>query len=209
MTGEFQLGSSGWFPVLGFTYEYLRYLDQRIVNLDGTLSGRNRIDRSAVIELDFPYYATKVSGVDLGYSLTIRNVSQNYYDTLETTDPADDVYTINFYNNYESVFKASFTYELDNAFINSYKPTLTIGINADIAAYTDRYAKNRSGSYTANKQLDINYTFSAEFRHKLADFWNYYLNASYNRYNSNMKWDAYGTLNYTFFSLTLGTGLSF
>jgi hypothetical protein len=209
VTGDFQLGNSGWFPVLSFTYEYLRYLDQKKINLDGTLSDSNRIDRSAIIDLDFPYFADKVSGLDLGYALTIRTVSQNYYDSMDTPDPADDTYLINYYNNFESVIKASFTYELDNAFINSNKPTLTVGINADLVAYTERLAKDRAGTYTANKQFDFNYTLFLEFKHKLADFWNYYLNATFNRYNSNMKWDAYGAFNYTFFTITLGTGLSF
>ena len=209
LTCDLQLGNSGWFPVIGFNYEYLRYLDQKIINLDGTLSGNNRIDRSAVITLDFPYYADAVSGVDLSYELTIRTVSQNYYDSMGTTDPSDDVYTVDYYNNFESVFKVSYTFELDKPFLNSYKPSVSMGLTTDVVAYTERFAKNTKGIYTADKQLDINYTLFLEYRHKLADFWNYYLNATFNRYNSNMKWEAYGTFNYTFFTATAGMGLSF
>ena len=206
---DMQLGNSGWFPAFGFDYDYSPYLDQRIINPDGTLGDSRRIDRLATITLSFPYYANEVSGVNMDYMLAFKTTSQNYYDDMATPDPADDTYIDNYYNYIEHTLNFIYTYEMDKPFLNSYKPTLAIGLNLDFLAYTDRPAKNESGAYIQAKQLDFNYKLFAEYRHKLTDFWNYYLNANFSRYSSNMKWDAYGSFNYTMVTITLGTAMSF
>lgn len=206
---DLQLGNSGWFPSMGFTYDYVRYYDQRIIGLDGTLGGMNRIDRLAVVDLDFPFYAADASGVNLAYMLSISTVTQNYYDSLGNMDPSDDVFTEGYYNYLSHALNARFTYELGSVFLNSYKPTLNVGVAVETIAYTKRFAKDVQGNYTAAKQLDFNITPSVEYRHKLTDFWNYYLNIILARYNSNMKWEAYGTFNYTLLTISAGTALSF
>jgi hypothetical protein len=214
-----QIGDSGWIPEISFTYDYTPYFDQYIIEPDGTLGNKKRIDRIATLSLDFPYYAGKVSGMDLGYILNVKTTDQNYYDTLGDLDPSNDEYLLNYYNYIENTIKLQLTYELDVKIFNDYKPAIVIGLTYDILAYTQRFAKYANGMYDYTdsngkyyprvKQLDNSYTLSIDFKQKIMDFWNYYLDATYSRYFSNMEWDAYGTYNYTYLTVSLGTALSF
>lgn len=206
---DITLGKSGWYPVLGVSYDYIRYLEQNIIKVDGTLSDMERIDRTLMVQIDFPYYPDEKSGADFAYALSIKNVSQNYYDSLGTPDPADDLFIGDYYNCYDHVLRAMFMFDLAGVQFNSYLPTISIGINLNMIAYTDRYAKNAEGAYTASKQFDLNLTPYLEYRHKLMDFWSYYINVTFARYNSNYKWEAYGSYNYTLLTVSLGTALSF
>jgi hypothetical protein len=206
---DMQLGNSGWFPSFIFSYDYMPYLEQRIVNTDGSLGERKRIDRLAVLDIVFPYYSNDVSGVNLGYTLSVKTTSQDYYDSMETPDPADDVLTADYYNYLEHTGNFVYTYEFESAFLSSFKPSLSLGLSVDFLAYTERYAKNAEGFYTAAKELDFNYKLFLDFKHKITDFWSYYLNGTFARFSSNMKWDAYGTFNYSMVTITLGTSLSF
>jgi hypothetical protein len=209
LNNEIKLGNSGWVPSINFDYDYMPYFDQKIVQPDGSLSGARRIDRFATLDIDMPYFADKVSGASLGYKLTAKITSQNYYDTLGDLDPGNDVYTYDYYSYLEHTVKLSLTYELQPEFINKFKPVLVIGVIFDTIQYTDRDAKDSTGQYTASKQYENYYTLSLDLKQKITDFWSCYANLTYNRYFSNMKWDAYGTLNYTYMTVALGTVLSF
>ncbi|HRU39598.1 MAG TPA: hypothetical protein P5511_06945, partial [Candidatus Goldiibacteriota bacterium] len=204
-----KLGNSGWFPSLYVSFDTTPYRNQQVINDKGLLSSGLRTDSLITAEIRFPYFADDVTGAGIGYTLLLKSSNQNYYDSLGTLAIADDVFTENYYSYTGHRISLNVTYETDIRLFNSYKPVISIGFDAEGTGYTSRKAKDVSGKYTGVNQSDYNYNINAEFRHKLADFWSYYVNFKFARFGSNMKWEAYGTYNYTYVMLSLGTALSF
>jgi hypothetical protein len=209
VANEMKLGNSGWMGLLSFTYDYVPYFDQLIISSIGELTDAKRIDRFATLDVSFPYYKDAISGMEIGYSLVVKTADQNYYDCLENLDPGDDVFIENYYSYVEHIIKLSLTYEFPFELFTKYKPAAIFGFSFDTLTYSNRLAKEQNGNYTNEKQQENNYKLSFDVKQNITDFWNYYFNATFIRYLSNMKWEAYGTYNYTYLTLSLGTSLSF
>lgn len=209
ISNEMKLGDSGWLSLVSFIYDYTPYFEQRIISPTGELTDAKRIDRFATLDINFPYYKDAISGMEIGYSLIVKTTDQNYYDMLENLDPADDVFTKNYYSYIEHIIKLSLTYEFPFELLTKFKPAAVISFSFDTLTYTERYAKDQSGNYSDEKQQENNYKLSFDIKQNITDFWSYYLNTTFIRYLSNMKWDAYGTYNYTYLTLSLGTVISF
>jgi len=124
-------------------------------------------------------------------------------------DPANDEYITNYYSYYEHLIDLSLNYEFPFELFTSYKPIAILGFSYELIHYIDRPAKDITGKYLAVTQKDSNYTLSFNLRQNIAEFWNYYFGVTFTRYNSNMKWEAYGTYNYNYLTISLGTALSF
>ncbi|HDQ25480.1 MAG TPA: hypothetical protein ENN43_01880 [bacterium] len=203
-------GDSGWFMILSFNYDYIPYLEQRIIRPDGTPDEKaRRIDRFAVFEIKAPYYAGRVSGAEFGYRFTARTTGQNYYDSLNNLDPSDDEFIEGYYDYGEHAISASLTYEFPFRLFTEYKPAALIGIAYNTLTYTNRNSKNIDGTYSKSRQNDKGYTLSLSIRQNITSFWNYSINCFFSRAMSNMKYEAYGSYNYSYLTLSLGTGLSF
>lgn len=204
-----KLWDSNWYSTIGFTYTYTPYVEQKIIGFDGMFQADRRSDKEAVLDITFPYYPTKNSGASIGYRLTNKTSSQNYYDSLGNMDPADDVFTQGYYDLTDHAILLSLTYEMQFSLFSELKPSLTIGFNMNFSDYAQRFAKDKAGNYTNEKQKDAIYVIQADFRQKYTEFWEVFLNVNYSRFFSNMRWDAFGAYNYSFLMLSVGTGLSF
>ncbi len=204
-----KLWDSNWYAILGFTYGYTPYIEQKVIGFDGMFQADRRADKEAVLDITFPYYPSKNSGASIGYSMTNRMSSQNYYDSLGNMDPADDVFTQGYYDLTDHAIQLALTYEMQFSIFSELKPSLTIAFNMNFTNYAQRLAKNISGAYTNDKQKDTIYVIQADFRQKYTEFWEVFLNVNYSRYFSNMKWEAFGAYNYSFLMISAGTGLSF
>ncbi len=209
ISNEMKLADSGWMALISFIYNYIPYFEQRIISQIGELTDAKRIDRFATLDINLPYYKDAISGMEFGYSLIVKTTDQNYYDSLENLDPGDDVFTANYYSYVNHIIKLSLTYEFPFELFTKYKPAAVIGFTFDTLTYTDRLAKNQSGTYSDEKQQENNYKLSFDIKQNITNFWNYYLNTTFIRYLSNMKWEAYGTYNYTYLTISIGTSLSF
>jgi|DewCreStandDraft_4_1066084.scaffolds.fasta_scaffold28283_2 hypothetical protein len=209
ISNEIKLGDSGWMALISFNYDYMPYLEQRIISQIGELTDAKRIDRFATLDINLPYYKDAISGMEVGYSLTVKTTDQNYYDSLENLDPGDDVFTSNYYSYIDHIIKLSLTYEFPFELFTKYKPAAVFGFSYDTLNYTDRMAKLQDGTYSKEKQQENNYKLSFDIKQNITDYWNYYLNTTFIRYLSNMKWEAYGTYNYTYLTISLGTAISF
>ncbi len=208
-SADMKLGGSGWYPSLYVSVDINPYRAQQLIKSDGTLAAETRKDGLVTAELSFPYYAGEVTGAAIGYTLSIKSSNQNYYDSMATPDLGDDTFIEDYYSYTGHRISLNVSYETDFNFINTHKPVLSFWLNTEFVGYTNRLSKDGTGKYTDVKQSDFNYDVNAEFRHKLADFWSYYVNFKFARFGSNMKWEAYGTYNYTYVMLSLGTALSF
>jgi len=201
---------SNWFTKLSFSYDYIPYFEQKVIDVDGSLSDAVRIDRCSTLSLSVPYYATDVSGMEFGYDFTYNLTNQNYLDTMGTSsDFSDDKYIENYYNYYEHLLKFSINYEFPYKLLTAYKPVATIGLSLDIIQYGTRLAKNKEGKYKSEKEQDNNYTLSLNIKQNIMEFWSYYITATYTKYNSNMQWEAYSIYNYSYLTVIVGTAMSF
>ncbi|MCX8092555.1 MAG: hypothetical protein N3E50_00125 [Candidatus Goldbacteria bacterium] len=209
ISDEIKLGDSGWMALFSFTYDYIPYFEQRIISQIGELTDSKRIDRFATLDISFPYYKDAISGMEIGYSLIVKTTDQNYYDSLENLDPGDDVFIPNYYSYINHIIKLSLTYEFPFELFTKYKPAAIISFSFDTLTYKERLAKSQLGIYTNEKQQENNYKLSFDIKQNITDFWNYYLNTTFIRYLSNMKWEAYGTYNYTYLTISLGTAFIF
>ncbi len=209
LMADVKWGESKWYTSAKIMYEYIPYLEQKIIEPDGSFSGAKRIDRYLTIDFDFPYYAGEVSGIEFGYELIFRTTDQNYYDTLGDIDPSNDVFTENFYNYAEHILSMSFIYEFPMKLLTDFKPVSVLNFSADFVKYSDRKAKDAEGNYTNRNHDENNYTLSLDIKQNITDFWNYYINGSFTRYSSNTKWEAYGAYNYNYLTVSMGTGISF
>ncbi len=205
-----QWSESNWFTRLSFTYDYIPYMEQKVIDVDGSLSSARRIDRYITLSLTAPYYATEMSGLELGYDFINKLTNQNYLDTMGTSsDFSDDKYIENYYNCYEHLIKFALNYEFPYKLLSDYKPVAIIGLSLDITQYGTRLAKNKEGKYKSEKQQDYNYTLSLNIKQNIMEFWNYYITVAYTKYNSNMEWETFGIYNYSYLTVFLGTGVSF
>jgi hypothetical protein len=209
ISNEMKLGDSGWMAYASFTYDYIPYFDQRIISPTGELTDAKRIDRFATLDINFPYYKDAISGMEIGYSLIVKTTDQNYYDSLENLDPGDDVFINNYYSYINHIIKLSLTYEFPFELFTKYKPAAVFGFSFDTLNYVNRPAKLQNGTYSDELQQENNYKLTFDIKQNITDFWNYYVNTTFIRYMSNMKWEAYGTYNYTDLTISLGTALSF
>lgn len=204
-----QWGETNWFTRLYFSYDYIPYMEQKVIDIDGSLSNARRIDRYITLSLTVPYYATEMSGIELGYDFINKITNQNYLDTMGTSsDFSDDKYIENYYNYYQHIARFALNYEFPYKLLSAYKPIATIGLSLDVTQYGTRFAKNKEGKYISQKQQDINYTLSLNIRQNIMEFWNYYFTIAYTKYNSNMQWETFGIYNYSYLTLLLGTGVS-
>ncbi len=205
-----QWGESNWFTKLSFSYDYIPYMEQKVIDIDGSLSDARRIDRYITLSLTVPYYATEMSGIELGYDFINKITNQNYLDTMDTSnDFSDDKYIENYYNYYEHLINFALNYELPYKLLSDYKPVAIIGLSLDIIQYGTRLAKNKEGKYKSEKQQDHNYTLSLDIKQNIMEFWNYYITVAYTKYSSNMQWETFGIYNYSYLTVLLGTGVSF
>ncbi len=204
-----QWTDSNWFTRLSFSYDYIPYIEQKVIDIDGSLSDARRIDRYVTLSLTVPYYATEMSGVEFGYEFINKMTNQNYLDTMGTSnDFSDDKYIETYYNYYQHLVKFAINYEFPHKLLSNYKPIAIIGLSLDITQYGTRLAKNREGKYKSEKQLDNNYTLSLNIRQNITEIWNYYFTIAYTKYNSNMQWETFGIYNYSYLTIFLGTGIS-
>lgn len=203
-------GESKWYTTLAFTYDFVRYNEQKVINEIGEFTGSRRMDQIGTLTLEVPYYATDKSGVTFSYELSTRMTNQNYLDTMGTTDPIDDKYIQTYYNYYQNVIGVGIDYELGfKLFGLTNSPVAAVNFDIDITQYATRLAKDASGAYKAELQNDYNYSLGVDFTQAISENWKTYLSIKYTRYRSNMDYEALGAYNYQYATATLGMGLSF
>ncbi|GEM_PF-1612580 len=208
-TGETIFDKSGWSAVLDVDYDYIPYFEQKIIaDNTGALEDKNRIDKNFSLSLTLPYKGQDDTGVSLNYTLNRRISNQNLYDNMGTSDPSDDVLIPDYYSDWEST--GTFAIKFLMPFRLTAMPVETnISFTADFVNYDSRLAKESTGVYTGSRETDNNYTATLGFKEGITANWNVFLNGSYSRYSSNMKYEALGLFNYTYLTISLGTGLSF
>ena len=210
ISGETEWGKSGWYSMISFTFDYMPYYEQKIFDAIGQTTSAKRIDRYATFEINAPYYyPNNNSGFEISYTLTIRTTDQNYYDRLGDLDENNNVFVPDYYNYIKNQARAAFNYEFPNKLFTDYKPIVTIAYEHELVNYTSRRAKDIAGDYTEKLQGDSNSHISFDLRQNIMEHWNYYFNAKYSRYTSNMKWEAYASYNYNYLTLSVGTAVSF
>ncbi len=214
--GVYNPGKDGWKIALKFSYDYTAYFDQRLISGDyGALEALKRADKTAKITFSTPYTGADKSWSAFEYSFSKTFSNQNYYDTRGTNmDMTDDVFNAGYYDNFENVLKFTvstpfpwkvFPWQV----VNSQPPVITVSFIADFLNYDSRRVRDKIGDYTAAKQADNNYTLSANLNQKITDYWDWNFDINYSRYNSNMEWEALGLYNYTYLTISLGTGINF
>ncbi len=206
---ELTFGKSGWTGTITFNYDYIPYLEQKLIDPSGALEAGRRVDKTGTLTMDFPYLGANKSGVDFQYILIRTTSNQDYYDTMGTTDMSDDVYTKGYYDSIENTGKFSVTYEFPWKLFSVYSPLATLSFSLDSVSYDNRFAKDSTGAYTAQKQKDSNYTVGFDLKQNITEWWLWYLDVNYTRYSSNMKYEALGLYNYAYLTISLGTGISF
>jgi hypothetical protein len=202
-------GDSGMQTLVSAGYSYIPYLEQRVVTTDGTLGDSRRIDKMVVISVDVPYYADKVSFLSVGYAMNLLISNQGFYDTFGDIDPSNDLYSVNYYTGTENIFKARLAYEPGFEMINKKKPVAEFGLEFSTLKYENRDAKDVSGNYTQDREVDDNYTLSFNLKQDICDFVGMYFDLKYARYESNMKWETFGAYNYTMLTIAMGTNINF
>jgi len=206
---DVKLGESGWFVNLSYTYDYMPYNEQKVIDSDGSLTSERRIDRFSTINIAVPYYAQDNSGFEIAYDLTIKTTNQNYYDQLGTTDALDDKFINNYYNYYEHTLGFRINYDFPGLIISNNSTKFGLSFDVNLVTYSTRFAKDSEGLYKTVLQKDNNYTLSMDFRQDITEWWNVYLSPSFTKYASNMDWEAFGIYNYTYLTISLGTGITF
>ena len=209
LNDEVAFGKSGWMAYVSFNYDYIPYLEQKIIGLGGVLESGRRVDKSGRLSISLPFYGADKSGVEFQYDFVKNLSNQNYYDSLGTTDMSDDVFTSGFYDFIENTAKFTVSYELPWKLFSAYSTVANISFSLDIVAYENRFAKDAAGAYTDKKQQDNNYTIGLDMKQNITDWWSLFFDVNYTKYGSNMKYEALGLYNYAFVTISLGTGVSF
>lgn len=209
ISDEVTFGKSGWLAYINFNYDYIPYLEQKLIAQNGSLETGRRVDKTGRLSLTVPFYGANNTGVEFQYDFVKNLSNQNYFDSLGTTDMSDDVFTKGFYNFVENTIKFSVTYELPWKLFSSYSPMANISFSLDMVGYETRKAKDSAGAYTADLQKDNNYTIGLDIKQNITEWWNWFFDLNYTRYNSNMKYEAFGLYNYAFITVSLGSGVSF
>ncbi|MCE5299967.1 MAG: hypothetical protein LLG37_03710, partial [Spirochaetia bacterium] len=211
LNDEVQFGKSGWSGYFTFNYDYLPFLEQRVITADGSIGGEKRVDKTGRFSIELPYfYGANNTGMEIKLDIAKNISGQNYYDNLGTTsDFTDDVFTSGFYDSLETLLNIAFLYDLPFGFGLKTMPHMAISFGVENVNYDNRLAQNADRSYTQIKMRENNYTLGLNIKQPIKEWWDWSLSAAMTFYNSNMKYETAGLYNYTYLNVSLGTGLTF
>ena len=198
--------SSNFLANLGYSFLNKHYIDKLVVDANGFLTNKKRLDYLHNFNISLFYTLVKQWQLKLNAMAFLNYSNQNYYDTRATLALGDDVYTRSYFNYTLGQLNPSlvFFYPLpgkDRDFI------LEGGYDFLVRAYSNRIAETERGIYTPDTQNDYQHSLMLKAIYPINKYFSMVALGEYIINTSNMDFERYYLYNYH--SYAMWSGVSF
>ncbi len=191
-----------WSAAYSLLYKMLD--DMKVVNENDALTSKKQHDYIHNLDLTAWYLLNRMVQLGIDLNCNLKDSNQNYYDTLNTINPEDDVFTSDFYDYISYKITPNISY-----IFQAIPLTATFSYSIQKTEYTDRKAQYDNGNYKAKDQSEREQDFLLDLRYDINKKWAVLGQLQQIIFRSNNDYENVYEYNYTVSNFSVGASYEF